>query len=48
MAGRIPMSTLQGSRMPKGEQRSNREKKKPRQPKPVAPVAPGTRQPWKK
>jgi len=35
--------------MPKGVQRSNREKKKPKQPKPVAPVVPGQRpQPWKK
>jgi hypothetical protein len=33
--------------MPKGQQRSNREKKKPKQPKP-APVAPGTGLPWKK
>jgi hypothetical protein len=34
--------------MPKGQQKSNREKKKPKQPKPVAPVVPGSRQPWKK
>ena len=35
--------------MPKGVQRSNREKKKPKHPKPVAPVVPGQRpQPWKK
>lgn len=35
--------------MPKGVQRSNREKKKPKQPQPVAPVVPGQRpQPWKK
>lgn len=33
--------------MPKGTQRSNREKKKPKQaPKPVAPGKP-VRQPWK-
>lgn len=36
--------------MPKGQQRSNREKKKPKQaPKPVAPRVPGfPSQPWKK
>lgn len=34
--------------MAKGQQRSNREKKKPKQQKPVAPVVPGTRLPWKK
>jgi hypothetical protein len=34
--------------MPKGQQKSNREKKKPKQPKPVSPVIPGTRLPWKK
>jgi hypothetical protein len=33
--------------MPKGQQKSNREKKKPKKPKPVAPVVPGSRQPWK-
>jgi len=39
----------QENAMPKGVQRSNREKKKPKQPKPVAPVVPGQRpQPWKK
>jgi hypothetical protein len=34
--------------MPKGQQKSNREKKKPKKPKPVAPVVPGSRQPWQK
>lgn len=34
--------------MPKGQQKSNREKKKPKKPKPVAPVVPGSRQPWKR
>jgi hypothetical protein len=34
--------------MPKGQQKSNREKKKPKKPQPVAPVVPGSRQPWKK
>ena len=35
--------------MPKGQELSNREKKKPKKPKPVAPVVPGQRQePWKK
>ena len=34
--------------MAKGQQRSNREKKKPKQPKPVTPPAPGKREPWKK
>jgi len=34
--------------MPKGQQKSNREKKKPKKPRPVAPVVPGSRQPWKK
>jgi len=34
--------------MPKGQERSNREKKKPKQPKPVTPPAPGKREPWKK
>jgi hypothetical protein len=33
--------------MPKGQQKSNREKKKPKKPRPVAPVVPGSRQPWK-
>ena len=40
--------TSQESLMPKGQQKSNREKKKPKQPKPVSPVIPGTRLPWKK
>jgi hypothetical protein len=32
----------------KGQQRSNREKKKPKQPpKPVAPRVPAWREPWK-
>jgi hypothetical protein len=35
--------------MAKGQQRSNREKKKPKQaPKPVAPRVPAWQQPWKK
>ena len=34
--------------MPKGEQRSNREKKKAKKPQPIAPVIPGKREPWKK
>lgn len=36
--------------MPKGQQRSNREKKKPKKsPQPVAPRTPGlASQPWKK
>ncbi len=35
--------------MPKGVQRSNREKKKPKQqPKPAGPATPGLPQPWKK
>ena len=33
--------------MPKGQQKSNREKKKPKKPKPI-PAQPGTPQPWKK
>jgi hypothetical protein len=34
--------------MPKGQQKSNREKKKPKKPQPVAPAVPGSRQPWKR
>ncbi len=33
--------------MPKGTQRSNREKKKPKQPKPVGPAKAPVRAPWK-
>jgi hypothetical protein len=40
----------QENEMPKGQERSNREKKKPKkQPAPVAPRGPGLpREPWKK